>query len=102
MSISHATVPSGGTLPDRTTPTFTDAIDRHDWAELGAERYRREYMDPLKPVVISGAFEHWPARQKWTLDFFRRHYGDLPLEIKGRQLTMAELISEVEISTPAK
>ena len=62
----------------------------------------REYMAPLKPVVIQGALEHWPARQKWTLDFFRRQYGELPLEIKGRKLTMAELISEVETSTPDK
>src|SRR5262249_45618742 len=65
-------------------------------------RYLREYMTTPKPVVISGAFEHWPARKKWTLDFFRAHYGDLPLEIKGRKLTMAELVAEVEVSTPAR
>jgi hypothetical protein len=102
MNTSHVSVPGGDIQTHRNAPTFIDAIDRYDWSELGAARYLREYMTPLKPVVISGAFEHWPARQKWTLDFFRRQHGDLPLEIEGRELTMAELISEVENSTPTK
>jgi hypothetical protein len=100
MSISSAPVASESTAPNRINPTFTDAIDRHDWSELGTARYLREYITPLKPVIITGALEHWPARGKWTLDFFRQQYGDLPLEIKGRKLTMAELVGEVEISTP--
>jgi Cupin-like domain len=102
MNTTHSPIPAGETLNNRTGPTFSDAIDRHEWSKLGAARYRREYMTPLKPVVISGALEHWPARQKWTLDFFRRQYGGLSLEINARKLTMAELIAEVEISTPAK
>jgi hypothetical protein len=102
MNSCQMPAPLGEKLDNRTGPTFIDAIDRHDWSVLGSARYLREYMAPLKPVVISGAFEHWPARQKWTLDFFRRNFGDLQLDIKGRRLTMAELVSEVEISTPAK
>jgi len=85
------------------TPTFTESIDRHNWSELGASRYLHEYITPLRPVVISGAFDNWPARNKWTLDFFKQHYPDLPLQIKqGPKLTMAELISAVELSTPSK
>ncbi len=84
----------------RDGPTFSEKIDRHDWSQLGCERYVREYVDPLKPVVITGALEHWPARSKWTFDFFKDNYGDLPLEIDGRNLSMAELIREVCASTP--
>jgi histone arginine demethylase JMJD6 len=84
----------------RNGPAFSEEIDRHDWSRLGSERYVREYVDPLKPVVITGALEHWPARSKWTFDFFRDHYGDLPLEIDGRNLSMAQLIREVCASTP--
>ena len=102
MSTTHDPVRSEDTLITRTSPDFTDTIDRCEWSALGTARYQREYMAPLRPVVISGALEHWPARHKWTLDYFRRQCGDLPLEINGRKLTMAELISEVEISTPAK
>jgi len=84
----------------RNGPTFSDKIDRHDWSQLGCERYVREYIDPLKPVVITGALDHWSARTKWTFDFFQDHYGNLPLEVDGRQLSMSQLIAEVLASTP--
>jgi hypothetical protein len=84
----------------RDGPTFSKKIDRHEWSQLGCQRYVREYLEPLKPVVITGALEHWPARSKWTLDFFQDHYGNLPLEVDGRHLSMAQLIAEVGNSTP--
>lgn len=102
MPPSHIAASASGGLPTRTGPSFTEAIDRHEWSELGAARYLREYMTPLKPVIISGGLEHWKARKKWSLDMFRSQYGTLPLEIHGRKLSMAELIAEVEASTPEK
>src|SRR5258708_36437676 len=84
----------------RNGPTFSEKIDRHEWSQLGRQRYVREYVDPLKPVVIIGALEHWPARSKWTFDFFQNHYGNLPLEVDGRHLSMTQLIAEVGTSTP--
>ena len=84
----------------RNGPTFSEKIDRHEWSQLGCQRYVREYVDPLKPVVITGALEHWPARSKWTFDFLQDHYGQLSLEVDGRQLSMAQLIAEVCASTP--
>jgi hypothetical protein len=84
----------------RNGPVFSDQIDRHEWSQLGSERYVREYVDPLRPVVITGALDHWPARHKWTFDFFQDSFGDLPLEIDSRKLTMAQLITEVRASTP--
>lgn len=84
----------------RNGPTFSEKIDRHEWSQLGRQRYVREYVYPLKPVIITGALEHLPARSKWTFDFFQDHYGHLPLEVDGRPLSMAQLIAEVVASTP--
>jgi histone arginine demethylase JMJD6 len=84
----------------RNGPTFSEEIDRHEWSQLGCERYVQEYVKPLKPVIITGALEHWPARSKWTFDFFKDHHGSLPLEVDGRKLSMAQLIGEVEASIP--
>lgn len=81
-------------------PVFSERIDRHEWSQLGSERYVQEYVYPLKPAIITGALEHWPARHKWTFDFFQNQYGSLPLELEGRQLSMAELIAAVRSSTP--
>jgi histone arginine demethylase JMJD6 len=84
----------------RNGPTFLEKIDRHEWSQLGCLRYVREYVDLLKPVIITDALEHWPARSKWTFDFLQDHYGQLSLEVDGRQLSMAQLIAEVGTSTP--
>jgi len=83
-------------------PTFSDRIDRHDWSTIDQARYLREYILPLKPVIITGGFDHWPARKKWCLDFFQKQYGHLPLEIDRRKLSMATLIEEVKHSTPTR
>ena len=83
-------------------PQLIDRIDRHRWADLGKKRYVREYVLPLKPVIITDGIEHWAARKKWTLDFFKQQYGGMPLTVDGRQLTMATLIDEVNASTPQR
>lgn len=83
-------------------PIYSEEIDRLDWPSTSRADYVRDYLDKLKPVVITGAFEHWPARTKWTFDFFRDRHGALPLEIDGRKLTMAELVREVLASTPER
>jgi hypothetical protein len=80
-------------------PQLIDQIDRHRWADLGKKRYVREYVLPLKPVIITDGIDHWAARKKWTLDFFKQKYGGMPLTIDGRQLTIATLIDEVNAST---
>ena len=81
------------------SPQLVDRIDRHEWSTIGRARYIREYVLPLNPVIITGGFDHWPARKKWTLDFFKEQYGGLPLEAGGRSLSMATLIDEVKAST---
>jgi Cupin-like domain len=80
-------------------PQFTDQIDRHRWTDLGRKHYVRQYVLPLKPVIITDGIEHWAARKKWTLDFFRQQCGTLPLTIDGRRLEMGTLIDEVKAST---
>jgi hypothetical protein len=48
-------------------------IDRR--GGLSLREFRRDYLYPGKPVVITGAIEHWKARSAWTLDYFRTRYG---------------------------
>ncbi|MEZ5403206.1 MAG: cupin-like domain-containing protein [Bryobacteraceae bacterium] len=40
------------------------------------EDFRRLYEQPPgKPVIVTRAIESWPARAKWTFEFFRAQYG---------------------------
>jgi histone arginine demethylase JMJD6 len=48
-------------------------IDRR--AGLSRDEFRREYLYPGKPVVITDAIDNWKARSAWTLDYFRTRYG---------------------------
>jgi hypothetical protein len=39
----------------------------------------REYLGGIgKPVIITDATENWPARSKWTFEFFKTAYGSDP------------------------
>ena len=86
-------------VPFTAGPKFTDGIDRHEWAEIGSARYYRDYVLALKPVIIRGAFDHWPARGKWNLHFLRDVHGDLPITIDGNRRKLGEFINEVLAST---
>ena len=43
---------------------------------ISVEEFWARYAIPGVPVVLEGLAEDWPARNLWTFDFFREHYGD--------------------------
>jgi hypothetical protein len=63
-----------------------------------------EYVRQLKPVIVTDAFEHWPARTRWTLSFFRERYGSRRVTVDDVPYRFSDLIDLVERSpanTPA-
>lgn len=42
---------------------------------LSVEEFRARYAIPGVPVVLEGLAEKWPARQLWTLEFFKQNYA---------------------------
>src|SRR5215469_13798893 len=42
---------------------------------LSLREFRKEYLYPGKPVVITDAVESWPARTRWTLDYFKSRFA---------------------------
>ncbi|XP_074304173.1 lysine-specific demethylase JMJ21 isoform X1 [Silene latifolia] len=50
---------------------------------LSPEEFRNNY-DGVKPVLITGLADTWPARNTWTLDQLVLKYGDLPFRISQR------------------
>jgi jumonji domain-containing protein 7 len=45
------------------------------------EEFLREAVAAYHPVIIRNAVNHWPALQKWNLDFFSDTYGDMDVAI---------------------
>ena len=49
--------------------------------DITRERFHAEYKVPNRPVVLSEALSEWPASAKWSIDFFRKEYGDAEVEV---------------------
>jgi hypothetical protein len=51
------------------------AVDRVD--TIGADEFRDQYYNRMKPLVISGLSKEWPAYHKWNWDYFRSIVGEV-------------------------
>ena len=73
-------------------------IDRRH--ELAHRDFVREYLTPLRPVIITDATRMWPALRKWTPEFFADRYGSLTVTVDARTMTLRELVDQVLVSSP--
>jgi hypothetical protein len=76
---------------------MTVSVERvHD---IGVEELRREYAEKNRPVIITGCFDHWPARKKWSLDYFEERFGDKTLQFSERDWKLRDLVGELRKGT---
>jgi ribosomal protein L16 Arg81 hydroxylase len=54
-------------------------VDRRE--RLSLREFKREYLYPGRPVVITDAMTNWRATSTWTLDFFKSRYGNVPMSL---------------------
>ena len=76
---------------------LTDDIDRR--AGLTRTDFAREYLAPLRPVILPDALSHWRALGRWSPQFFKTEYGHLEVEIDGERMTLRELVDRIEASS---
>src|SRR5262245_36917210 len=55
------------------------ALDKID--AINTEDFKRNYYDPIKPVVIKGLADNWPAYTKWNWDYFKQIVGDVEVGV---------------------
>lgn len=48
---------------------------------LTREIFAKEYLLPAKPVVFTDLMDSWPAKTKWTIEYFKEKYGDLKVPV---------------------
>jgi hypothetical protein len=50
---------------------------------------RQEFLDKYyarnEPVVIEGALDDWPARTRWTPEYFKERFGDRLVEVQANR-----------------
>ena len=54
--------------------------------DISPEEFARDYESVSKPLIISGAIDHWKARSCWSHQWFKAHYGDqlVPIAVGPR------------------
>ncbi|HMQ62673.1 MAG TPA: cupin-like domain-containing protein [Flavilitoribacter sp.] len=48
---------------------------------LTPETFEKEYLIPRKPVVFTDLMDPWPAKEKWTIEYFKSAYGHLQVPV---------------------
>jgi len=90
---------------------MTFQIERR--SKLSYEEFARDYLYPLKPVIVTDALQAWPALNRWTPEFFRQEFGEMRFQLnedpgqeagykgneQGAEYTMARFIDQVLAST---
>jgi hypothetical protein len=62
----------------------SEPIERR--ARLPRDEFFEQYYFQNRPVIITGAFDFWPARTQWNFDYFRERCGDCEVEVQfGRE-----------------
>lgn len=57
-----------------------DSIPRRE--RLSGDEFLQQYYRSNRPVIITGMLEHFPARSKWTLDYFAGRFADRMVEVQ--------------------
>jgi len=48
---------------------------------ISSEDFKKNYLDKRKPLIIKGLTKDWPAREKWTTDYFKEIAGDIEVKL---------------------
>jgi len=67
---------------DKRSSHAARAIERR--SDIGAREFRRDYLLPRRPVVVTDALRDWPALKMFTPEFFRQNFADMRVQIRGR------------------
>jgi ribosomal protein L16 Arg81 hydroxylase len=57
-----------------------NTVERRE--RLSREEFFEQYYFQNRPVIITGAFDAWPARSLWSFDYFRERCGDCEVEVQ--------------------
>jgi len=53
--------------------------------EIDPKIFFRDFYFANRPVKLTGLVDHWPALEKWTLDFLEESLGDTVVEVQGER-----------------
>jgi hypothetical protein len=67
-------------------------------SKLSRQELEAEYAAKGRPVLLTDATDHWPARSKWTLDWFAERFPDKQVRFDNRTWEIGALIRDLKAS----
>lgn len=61
--------------------------------------FAKDHLFGNYPVVIGDACKDWPAKEKFTPEFFRAKYGEKMIEVQGKHYKLGDFLDIVENAT---
>ncbi len=75
-------------------------VDRR--SGLGYAEFVASYRRPRRPVILTDAASAWPLYGKADPDYFRRHFGQQVVRVRGQDYRLGELLDLLQASTPER
>lgn len=66
---------------------------------LSLADFKRDFMEPNRPVIITDAMRDWQALKNWSPDFFKTRFGGMDIEIDKKTYKLAKLVDWVNRSS---
>jgi histone arginine demethylase JMJD6 len=67
--------------------------------DISYAAFMQEFYQPGIPVIFKNASKSWKAKDVFSPDWFRNHYGDRQTVVTGKQYTMRQIVDMVENSS---
>lgn len=66
------------------------SIDRVE--HITQEEFKTRYYEPRKPLIITGLSKSWPARDKWTWEYFKSIVGEKEVGVYNNERAGAKTL----------
>lgn len=73
---------------------MTVSIERR--AKLSLTEFEAVYASRSRPVILTDATDHWPARAKWSFDFFEATFGSKQVRFDKKTWELGPFIRELK------
>jgi hypothetical protein len=92
---------SNNVLSERSDATLRlHPVSEHPASQLSYDDFIVNFVRANRPVVVRGAASAWPAMRRWTPDYFRKRFPDVPVQVSyDSNIPFSRFVNEVEAST---
>ncbi|WP_369013526.1 cupin-like domain-containing protein [Flavobacterium anhuiense] len=66
---------------------------------ISREDFKKNYLDKKKPLIIKGLTNDWPAKEKWSTEYFKEIAGDIEVKLVDNSKADPSKVINASIAT---